>query len=48
MTRRDADGRPVWNAEYEAFMRTVGFETKLCKPSNHELPVITNKVERGR
>ena len=32
--RRDLDGHPVWQAEYEAFMRTVGFETKLCnKPS---------------
>ena len=31
-TGRDAEGRPIWNREYEQFMDTVGFETKLCKP----------------
>lgn len=30
--RRDQDGRPVWQKDYEQFMRTVGFQTKLCKP----------------
>jgi transposase len=32
VTRRDAAGRPVWNAEYAAFMDCVGFRTRLCKP----------------
>lgn len=29
---RDADGYPLWNHEYETFMDTIGFQTKLCKP----------------
>jgi hypothetical protein len=29
---RDADGHPLWNHEYAAFMEAVGFQTKLCKP----------------
>lgn len=33
VTRRDADGRPVWNTEYAAFMGCVGFRTRLCKRS---------------
>lgn len=43
VTRRDADGRPVWNAEYEAFMSVAGFETRLCKPRH---PFTKGKVER--
>ena len=35
---RDADGHPLWNHEYETFMDTIGFQTKLCKP--HPLPGI--------
>lgn len=31
-TGRDSNGKPLWNKEYAAFMTTVGFETKLCKP----------------
>ena len=30
--RRDPDGHPIWNHDYESFMNTIGFETKLCKP----------------
>src|SRR5699024_1956759 len=30
--RRDQDGHPLWQKDYEQFMRTVGFQTKLCKP----------------
>lgn len=41
--RRDADGGPVWQADYEAFMRCVGFETRLCKPYH---PYTKGKVER--
>ena len=26
------DGRPVWQADYAAFMAHIGFKTKLCKP----------------
>lgn len=29
---RSMDGQPMWQKDYEAFMRTIGFETKLCKP----------------
>lgn len=41
--RRDLDGRPVWQADYEAFMRCVGFKTRLCKPRH---PFTKGKVER--
>ena len=40
---RDLEGYPVWNKDYEAFMRTVGFRTKLCKPRH---PFTKGKVER--
>ena len=40
---RDLDGNPVWQPDYEAFMRTVGFKTKLCKPRH---PFTKGKVER--
>lgn len=41
--RRNLEGRPVWQADYEAFMKTVGFKTKLCKPRH---PFTKGKVER--
>ncbi len=41
--RRDADGRPVWQADYAAFMACVGFKTRLCKPRH---PFTKGKVER--
>ena len=28
--RRDSAGHPLWQHDYEAFMKTVGFQTKLC------------------
>lgn len=40
---RSMDGQPVWQKDYEAFMRTVGFETKLCKPRH---PFTKGAVER--
>ena len=40
---RDLDGHPVWQKDYEAFMRTVGFDTKLCKPRH---PFTKGAVER--
>lgn len=40
---RDADGRPVWNAQYAAFMSCVGFKTRLCRPRH---PYTKGKVER--
>ena len=43
VTRRDADGRPVWHPDYAAFMECVGFKTKLCKPRH---PFTKGKVER--
>ena len=30
--KRDFEGHPIWNMDYEAFMNSVGFRTKLCKP----------------
>lgn len=41
--RRDLEGHPVWQKDYEAFMKAVGFETKLCKPRH---PYTKGKVER--
>lgn len=41
--RRDLNGHPVWQKDYEAFMRTVRFDTKLCKPYH---PFTKGKVER--
>ena len=41
--RRNIEGHPVWQKDYEAFMKTVGFETKLCKPRH---PFTKGKVER--
>lgn len=41
--RRDVDGNPIWQKDYERFMKTVGFQTKLCKPRH---PFTKGKVER--
>ena len=41
--RRDSEGHPIWQRDYETFMKTVGFETKLCKPRH---PFTKGKVER--
>lgn len=41
--RRDAEGHPIWQHDYESFMKLVGFETKLCKPRH---PFTKGKVER--
>lgn len=43
VTRRDAAGHPVWNAEYAAFMESMGFRTRLCKPRH---PFTKGQVER--
>lgn len=40
---RDSDGHPVWNHDYEAFMNTIEFETKLCRPRH---PFTKGAVER--
>ena len=40
---RDLEGRPVWQKDYETFMKTIGFETKLCKPRH---PFTKGEVER--
>ena len=40
---RYADSRPVWNAQYAAFMSCVGFKTRLCRPRH---PYTKGKVER--
>lgn len=28
---RDSEGNPIWQKDYEEFMKDVGFQTKLCK-----------------
>lgn len=43
VTGRDSEGRPVWNSEYAAFMESVGFRTRLCKPRH---PFTKGQVER--
>lgn len=43
VTRRDLEGHPIWQVDYEAFMKTVGFQTRLCKPRH---PFTKGKVER--
>ena len=43
VVRRDLEGKPVWQVDYEAFMLNVGFKTKLCKPRH---PFTKGKVER--
>ena len=43
VNRRDSNGNPVWQHDYETYMKTVGFETKLCKPRH---PFTKGKVER--
>lgn len=40
---RDLEGHPVWQKDYEVFMKNLGFETKLCKPRH---PFTKGKVER--
>lgn len=41
--RRDSAGLPVWQKDYESFMKMIGFKTKLCKPRH---PFTKGKVER--
>ena len=43
VTGRDVDGHPIWQIDYEMFMKTVGFSTKLCKVRH---PFTKGKVER--
>ena len=40
---RTGKGEPVWNHDYEAFMKAIGFKTKLCRPRH---PYTKGKVER--
>ena len=41
--KRDSANQPIWQKDYEAFMKTVGFQTRLCKPYH---PFTKGKVER--
>ena len=41
--RRDPEGHPIWQHDYESFMKSIGFETRLCKPRH---PFTKGKVER--
>ena len=40
---RDGEGKPIWQKDYEIFMKTIGFATKLCKVTH---PFTKGKVER--
>ena len=40
---RDAESNPIWQKDYEVFMNTIGFKTKLCKARH---PFTKGKVER--
>ena len=41
--RRDSEGHPIWQKDYELFMGNIGFNTKLCKPRH---PFTKGAVER--
>lgn len=41
--KRDEEGHPIWQKDYEAFMKAAGFKTKLCKPRH---PFTKGAVER--
>lgn len=41
--RRDDEGHPIWQKDYELFMGNIGFNTKLCKPRH---PFTKGAVER--
>ena len=41
--RRDDEGHPIWQNDYELFMGNIGFDTKLCKPRH---PFTKGAVER--
>lgn len=41
--RRDSGGHPIWNKDYELFMKSLHFETVLCKPKH---PFTKGCVER--
>lgn len=41
--KRDFEGHPLWQKDYDAFMKNVGFRTRLCKPRH---PFTKGKVER--
>ena len=40
---RALEGHPVWQKNYDTFMKTLGFETKPCNPRH---PFTKGKVER--
>lgn len=40
---RDPEGHPIWQKDYESFMKLVGFRTVLCKPRH---PFTKGSVER--
>lgn len=43
VVKRDIEGQPIWQKDYESFMKTAGFRTRLCKPRH---PFTKGKVER--
>jgi transposase len=43
VVKRDEEGHPIWQKDYELFMGNIGFATKLCKPRH---PFTKGAVER--
>ena len=43
VVKRDKDGHPIWQHDYEVFMKAIGFQTRLCKPRH---PFTKGAVER--
>ena len=43
VVKRDDEGHPIWQKDYELFMGNIGFDTKLCKPRH---PFTKGAVER--
>lgn len=41
--KRDSDGNPIWNHDYDLFQKTIGFDTKLAKVAH---PWSKGAVER--
>jgi len=41
--KRDSSGNPIWQKDYDIFMKDIGFKTRLCKPGH---PFTKGKVER--
>ncbi len=43
VVRRNEEGHPIWQKDYELFMNNIGFDTKVCRPRH---PFTKGTVER--